>query len=109
MSVSPRLLNLGLPDRPYQFRQPRWIYVADRDHFQIACTEVHHLKSRVLCRQLIRARCVFLADENRNAMLANAVEQLGHRLVVQVGQVRPIERRARGRFSGKLKLNGILP
>ena len=42
-------------------------------------------------------------------MLANAVEQLGDGLVVQVGQVRAIERRVAGSFSGKLKLNGILP
>lgn len=51
------------------------------------------MKSGVFCQQLTRSpRGGLVADKDRNAMPADAVKQLGNRLVVQVGQVCSIER-----------------
>src|SRR5580698_3510382 len=84
--------RLRLLDRADQFGQSSWIHIADRDSFELIRTELHHMKSRVF-GQLISSRWAgFLQEKNANAMLANTVEQLSHRLVVKVAQVCAIER-----------------
>jgi hypothetical protein len=85
--------RLRLPDRVDQFGQASWIHIADRDPIEIIGTEVHHMKSRVFGWRVISSRCAgLLPKKNGNAMLAYAVEQLCHGLVVKVGQVCAIER-----------------
>src|SRR5277367_5603770 len=52
---------------------------------------------------------MFLPDENRDAMLPNAVEQLGDGLVVQVRQISPIESGIGGQILRQIKAERYLP
>ena len=84
--------RLGLPDRARQFSKTNWVHIADCDRFEIARTEAHHMKSRTFCRQLSRLRTPgSLPHKDRDAVLANAVDQLRCRLVAKVSQVRAFE------------------
>lgn len=84
--------SLGLSYRGDQFSKASWIHVADRNHVENAGAEAHHMKSRTFCRQLTRLRTPgLLPEKDRNAMLANAIDQLGRGLVPKVCQVRAIE------------------
>jgi hypothetical protein len=86
------IFRLGAPDRGRQFSQASWIYIADRNHFEIAGAKSHHMKSRTFRRQLTRLRTSGpLSEKDRNAMLANAIDQLGRWLVAKVSQVRAIK------------------
>jgi hypothetical protein len=38
--------GLDGPYRVHQFRQAVFIHIADREHFEIIRTKVHHMKSR---------------------------------------------------------------
>ena len=52
------------------------------------------MKSRVVGEPSVRdSSACSLLDKDGDAMLANAVEQLRRRLVAEVRQVRPVERR----------------
>ena len=103
--------HLRFSNRVYQLGEASRVHITHRDHFQIIRPGIHYMKSGVFGQQLIRApRCGLVADKDRNVVFANAVKQLGNRLVVQVGQVCSVERFVSfGRLSGRLKLNGILP
>src|ERR1700731_3897749 len=79
-----RLLSwrLRMFDSAHEIGQASRVYITDCHHFEIFGGEPGHMKSRVFCQQPIGGDdACSLADEDGDAVFADAVEQLGDRLV----------------------------